>query len=99
MYTEMTLTIDSLTNFGMLFPVVCFMFVFDQTLAEHLYCDKALFIFDPPEIKSGSQMVHSAKQKQKQQYICITNGRKFTIINGEKIKNLNYTTGYLNSKG
>ena len=31
----MTLTIGPLTNFGLLFPVVCFVFVFDQTLAEH----------------------------------------------------------------
>ena len=32
--------IGPLTNFGLLFPVVCFVFGFDQTLVEHLSSDK-----------------------------------------------------------
>ena len=31
------LTIGSLINFGLLFAVVCFVLVFDQTLVEHLF--------------------------------------------------------------
>ena len=38
----MTLTIGPLTDFSLLFPVVCFVFVFDQTLVEHLYRGKSL---------------------------------------------------------
>ena len=30
------------TNFDLSFLLVCFMFVFDQNLAEHLHCDKGL---------------------------------------------------------
>ena len=42
----MTLTIAPFTSFGLLFLVVCFVFVFDQTLVEHLYksCDKGLLL-------------------------------------------------------
>ena len=39
----MTLTIGPLTNFGLLFLVVCFVFVFDQTLVEQLYRDQSLY--------------------------------------------------------
>ena len=38
----MTLNIGALTKLGLLFPVMCFIHVFAQTLAEHLYCDKGL---------------------------------------------------------
>ena len=38
-----TLTTGLLTNPGLLFPGVCFVFVFDQTLKEHLCRDKSLF--------------------------------------------------------
>ena len=31
-----------LLNFGLFFPVVCFIRVFDRTLAEQVYCDKGL---------------------------------------------------------
>ena len=40
----MTLTIGPLTNFGLLFPVMCFVFVFDQTLVGHLYRDEGLLV-------------------------------------------------------
>ena len=36
----MTLKISALTKLGLFFPVVCFIYVFDQTLAEQLYRDK-----------------------------------------------------------
>ena len=39
----MTLKIGALTKLGLFFPVVCFIHVFDQTLAEQLYRDKDLF--------------------------------------------------------
>ena len=35
-----TLKIGALTKLGLFFPVVCFIHVFDQTLAEKLYRDK-----------------------------------------------------------
>ena len=38
----MTLKIGALTKLGLLFSVVCFIYVFDQTLAEQLYRDKGL---------------------------------------------------------
>ena len=38
----MTLKIGALTKLGLFFPVVCFIHVFDQTLAEQLYRDKGL---------------------------------------------------------
>ena len=39
----MTLTIiGPLTNFDLLFPVMCFVLVFDQTLVGQLYRDKGL---------------------------------------------------------
>ena len=39
-----TLVDDScpLPNFVLFFSLACFMFVFDQTLVGHLYCDKGL---------------------------------------------------------
>ena len=40
----MTLTIGPLTDFSLRFPVVCFVFVFDQTLVEHLYRGKSLLL-------------------------------------------------------
>ena len=39
----MTLKIGALTKLGLFFLVVCFIYVFDQTLAEHLYRDKGLY--------------------------------------------------------
>ena len=39
----MTLKIGALTKLGLFFPVVCFIHVFDQTLAQQLYRDKALW--------------------------------------------------------
>ena len=39
----MTVTIGPLPNFVLFFSLVCFMFVFGQTLVEHLYCNKGLF--------------------------------------------------------
>ena len=33
----------ALTKLGLFFPVVCFIHVFDQTLAEQLYRDKGVF--------------------------------------------------------
>ena len=41
----MTLEIGALTKLGLFFPVVCFIHVFDQTLAEQLYRDKGLLDF------------------------------------------------------
>ena len=38
----MTLKIGARTKLGLLFPVVCFINVLDQTLAEQMYRDKAL---------------------------------------------------------
>ena len=38
----MALTIGPLANCGLFFSLVCVMFVSDQTLVEHLYCDKGL---------------------------------------------------------
>ena len=35
----MTLKIGALTKLGLFFPVVCFIHMFDQTLAEQLYRD------------------------------------------------------------
>ena len=40
--SQMTALRDTLPNFVLLFPVVCFVFVFDQSLVEHLYHDKSL---------------------------------------------------------
>ena len=39
----MTLKIGALTKLGLFFPVTCFIYVFDQTLAEQLCRDKGLF--------------------------------------------------------
>ena len=39
---SVTLKIGALTKLGLFFPVVCFIHVFDQTLAEQLYRDKGL---------------------------------------------------------
>ena len=39
----MSLIIGPLTNFGLLFPVVCFVFVSGQPLPEHQYRDKGLY--------------------------------------------------------
>ena len=36
------LEIGALTKLGLFFPVVCFISVFDQSLAEQLYRDKGL---------------------------------------------------------
>ena len=38
----MNLKIGAFTKLGLFFPVVCFIHVFDQTLAEQLYRDKGL---------------------------------------------------------
>ena len=38
---SVTLKIGALTKLGLFFPVVCFICVFDQTLAEQLYRDKS----------------------------------------------------------
>ena len=38
----MALKIGALTKLGLFFPVVCFIYVFDQTLAEQLYYHKGL---------------------------------------------------------
>ena len=40
----MTLKIGALTKLGLFFPVVCFIYVFDRTLAEQLYPDKGLLL-------------------------------------------------------
>ena len=42
-----SMKIAAITKLGLFFPVVCFIHVFDQTLAEQLYPDKGLerFIF------------------------------------------------------
>ena len=45
----MTLKIGALTKLGLFLPVVCFIHVFDHTLAEQLYCDKCLLV----ELSSG----------------------------------------------
>ena len=39
---SVTLKLGALTKLGLFFPVVCFIHVFDQTLAEQLYRDKGL---------------------------------------------------------
>ena len=41
---SVTQKIGALTKLGLFFPVVCFIHVFDQTLAEQLYRDKGLLI-------------------------------------------------------
>ena len=38
----MTLKIGTLTKLGLFFPVVCFIYVFDQNVVEQLYRDKGL---------------------------------------------------------
>ena len=40
----MTLIIGPLTKLGLLFPVVCFVLVFDQTLVGHPYHDNGVYI-------------------------------------------------------
>ena len=40
---SVTLKIGALTKLGLFFLVVCFIHVFDQTLAEQLYRDKGLY--------------------------------------------------------
>ena len=40
---SVTLKIGVLTKLGLFFPVVCFIYVFGQTLAEQLYRDKGLY--------------------------------------------------------
>ena len=42
-HEEQILKIGALTKLGLFFPVVHFIHVFDQTLAEQLYCDKGIF--------------------------------------------------------
>ena len=44
----MALKIGPLPNFVLFFSLACFMFVFDQTSVEHLYCDKGLRVLDYP---------------------------------------------------
>ena len=39
----MTLKIGALSKLGLFFPGVCFIYAFDQTLAEQLYSDKGLY--------------------------------------------------------
>ena len=39
---SVTQKIGALTKLGLFFPVVCFISVFDQNLAEQLHCDKGL---------------------------------------------------------
>ena len=39
---SVTLTTGALTKLGLFFQAVCFIYVFDQTLAEQLYHDKGL---------------------------------------------------------
>ena len=39
----MSLKTGALIKRGLFFPVVCFIHVFDQTLAEQLYRDKGLY--------------------------------------------------------
>ena len=40
--------IGALTKLGLFFPVVCFIYMFNQTLAEQLYRDKGLY---PQQVK------------------------------------------------
>ena len=40
---SVALKIGALSKLGLFFPMVCFIHVFDQTLAEQLYRDKGLF--------------------------------------------------------
>ena len=40
---SVTLKIGALTKLSLFFPVVCFIYVFEQTLAEQLYHDKGLY--------------------------------------------------------
>ena len=40
---KISLKIGALTKLGLFFPVLCFIYVFDQTLAEQLYRDKGLW--------------------------------------------------------
>ena len=40
---SVALKIGAFTKLGLFFPVLCFIYVFDQTLAEQLYRDKGLF--------------------------------------------------------
>ena len=42
---SVTLKIGALTKLGLFFPVVCFIHVFDQPLAEQLYRDQDLLQF------------------------------------------------------
>ena len=42
---SVTLKIGTLTNLGLFFPVLCFIYVFRQTLAEQLYPDKGLLLY------------------------------------------------------
>ena len=54
----MTLKIGALTKLGLFFAVVCFIHVFDQTLAEQLYCDKGLYSsFSFPSNSAGPPMI------------------------------------------
>ena len=39
---SVTMKIGALTKLGLFFAVVCFIHVFDQTLAEQLYRDKGV---------------------------------------------------------
>ena len=41
---SVTLKIGALTKLGLFFLVVCFIYVFDQTLAEQLHCEKGLLV-------------------------------------------------------
>ena len=41
---SVALKIGVLTKLGLFFPVVCFIYVFHQTLAEQLYHDKGLLV-------------------------------------------------------
>ena len=45
---SVTLKIGALTKLGLFFSLVCFIHVFDQTLAEHLYHDKGLLMYQSP---------------------------------------------------
>ena len=42
---SVTLKIGALTKLGLFFPVVCFIHVFDQPLAEQLYHDKGVYMY------------------------------------------------------
>ena len=60
----MTLKISALTKLGLFLPVVSFIRVFDQTLAEQLYRDKDLLSL--AALESNSTVINALKKSKPQ---------------------------------